>query len=234
MDAGFLTRRLLTPLAVGGTLCFALSFALAEPWRGLLVNLAATAAGTIMTVFYVDTILARRERQQWAEVRERAARRAQRLANMAITSIRTSLGVGIEVFDASRPKQQQMARVAEQIVARDFDDSIRRMDEQKWRSLVANLRTVSGESDRVLMLFPQWLDAPLVRQILDLQARTDELISLWELVPDVLGVPPERLPAKIDGSSSADAQTELNVDAVCSARGVLQGAAQLLRALDAH
>jgi len=77
-----MTTRLLIPLMTGAAALFAASFFAPEPWRSLLVNLAAAFVGSVVTVFFVDAVLRRQRQVEWEAVRRRTNNRLSRVGHV--------------------------------------------------------------------------------------------------------------------------------------------------------
>lgn len=60
----YLLKALALPLLVLTAAAIGASVLVHEPWSGLLVNLAASFVGSIITVFYIDVVMRRHERVQ--------------------------------------------------------------------------------------------------------------------------------------------------------------------------
>jgi hypothetical protein len=70
----FLFKRLVIPLSAGGGSVDVGQLVRPDPWRSLLVNLAATFLGSIVTVFFVDAILRRGEEERWKKFQGHAGK----------------------------------------------------------------------------------------------------------------------------------------------------------------
>ncbi len=86
-----LTTMLVLPLLSAAALAMLGGFYAPEPWRSLLVNISAGLLGSIITVLYVDQILRRRERAEWANVSRHVGERVSRLAIATASSVRLAL-----------------------------------------------------------------------------------------------------------------------------------------------
>ena len=92
-DLRYILRRLILPLSFAACLSLVAGYYLKGLFHDLLVNLAATFVGSILTVVYIDAVLQRRQQLCWEGLRSRAAKRLFALANSCITLLRVPLKV---------------------------------------------------------------------------------------------------------------------------------------------
>lgn len=234
---GFLAKALVIPLAVATGLVLWLSCCVREPWSGFLVNMAAGFVATIMTVFYVDVVLRRHESAQWSAVRARVDSRFEFVANACITSVRTALGVGIESLDRRRAssgspaeRRQVISEFAEKVLPKQLG-GVRRVDAEGWRILVRSLQGVSAHSDRLLGQFGPRLEPALMARLLSVQDSIAKVCNPYDIFADFFGVAVDKLPSKLDGSSSIPLQDALYEEAERDLRQLLVECAGFLRAL---
>jgi hypothetical protein len=202
-----MATRLLIPLMVGAILFFAAAFACPEPWRSLLVNLAAALVGSVVTVFFVDAVLKRQRQVEWETVRVRTNHRLTKVGHAGIASVR--LALQIQARDVYVPRDStdlahlhsESIRIAESVLP-DHINNFYDLDEAGWKILAANLRNLSLLCDQLLTLFGRDLEAEITRLILDIQTTAEGATTAYAIFPDLMGVPDERLPRKRDGSSS--------------------------------
>lgn len=183
------------------------------------MNLSAAFIGSLITVFYIDTILKHRRQIEWEEVRARTNFRLSKLGHSGITSVRLALQFDAQdVYDRRISESGDVAGVHSQsirIADSMLPDNIQRLydlDEKGWSNLAANLRSLCLSCDQFLMLFGRDLEPDITRLVLDIQMIAEGAMSAYSILPDLMGVPDDRLPRKRDGSSSKpirDAWTEL-------------------------
>lgn len=208
----FLVICLLLPLALLALLAMWSSYHFNEPWRGLLVNLAAAFVGSILTVFFVDSVIRRQERQRWAAVQSRISRRLFRLANVAISSVRTALEIPIDLdqIDPTLPGAQFAVRdriieLGENVLP-PLLPGISKIDQKHWKTLSQNMQNVSSYVDRILSTFGRGLNPIVTQLILDIQSAADGVVVAYTTFPDLLGLESHELPRRRDGSSSEPLQ----------------------------
>ena len=208
MKNSFLLKRLVIPLSVAAAIFMLVAFLTPDPWRSLLINLAATFLGSIVTVFYIEVILRRDEQRQWTIVTGHVGKQVNILANATISSVRQALDVPLpaafEDFDVAKDPatiRKLMTELAESLLP-DLP-GLARMDPDGWRSLVNNLRATTINCERVLALFGRNLDPIITGLILDVSETTRELLGHYEIIPDLLGVPFGQLKPNRVGKSVA-------------------------------
>lgn len=236
----FLCKSLIIPLAIATVAAVWMSVYLCEPWAGLLINLAAGFVGTMMTVLYVDVILKRHEAAQWSSVEQRVNMRVEGLANVCISSVRSSLGVGAEILDDvigfaadTKRRRATMTRIAEGLLTENVGN-IRNLNKQGWALLSTHLQGAVSLADRLLSTFGPRLDPALTDGILNLQEVAGKMTSAFSIFPDIYGAPVESLPTKRDGSSSIPMQTALYANAEADLKLLLVAAARLLRVIESN
>src|SRR5690349_18430866 len=84
---------LAAPLSIGSLFLVGISFSVKEPLRSLFINLAAGLLGSMVTVFYVETVIRRNEKNKWAKVYKHVGRQVNFLANATTSSVRGALGL---------------------------------------------------------------------------------------------------------------------------------------------
>jgi hypothetical protein len=234
----FLLKALILPLSAGAIISLWISAYAYEPWSGLLVNLAAGFVVTVMTVLYVDVVLHRHHVAQWKSVKERVCLRVERLANVSITSVRISLRVGTEVLDRdysvannTSTRRALMTEVAEDVLTNEMRN-IRNLDAKGWSLLANNLQGASENADRILATFGPHLERELTEGILALQDAIGAALASYSTFPDIFGVAPDKLPKRMDGSSSIPTQNTLYAGMEVDLKQLLAVAAGLLRTLE--
>ena len=109
----YLIKALVLPLLALTIAAMLASVYVREPWSGLLVNLAASFVGAIITVGYIDVVVRRHERKQWVAVKARVEKHVERIANVCVHSIRGALGLergGLEVQGVRIHKSRRVSR----------------------------------------------------------------------------------------------------------------------------
>ncbi|HEV2498299.1 MAG TPA: hypothetical protein VGY31_01810 [Terriglobia bacterium] len=237
-DRPYILKRLILPLSFAASALVVVSYYLRGLPHDLLVSLAATFVGSILTVAYIDTVLQRRQDLRWAGLRSRAAKRLFALANACITSIRSTLKVSARVVDDPdepsldlRILRTRMIRVARDILPQQISQ-IRDIDSSDWGCLCASLGASIEIGDRLLGLFGREFPPRIAELVLDIQSAAQGVISQYTIWPDLLGVPADRLPRKRNGSSSLPTQQAAYRLAEREALRLLELCAELLGQLD--
>ena len=97
-----------------------------------------------------------------------------------------------------------MERVARQVVLPEVGVRISMLDEFQWRKLASATKAISEDVGRFLQLFSHRLAPEMFETLLDIQDAASSISSYHRLVPDILGVPDERLPKRKTGESTKD------------------------------
>lgn len=233
----YLVIWLLLPLMLLAIVAIALTHWTCEPITGLLVNLSATFIGAIITVWYVDRVVERHEARQWEQVKIKLANRIERAANVCINSIRTALGVSADVVfpfasDADpKVRRLKMEEMANSVLAPRITE-LNNLDQKGWLSLAGNLQNAFGYVDQLLAEFALRLEPRLTEALMTLQDRIGSILSSHATFPDIFGVAPNNLPAKLDGSSSISTQRALYEIARRDVGMLLSAAIDVLHCLD--
>jgi hypothetical protein len=205
--------------------------------RDLLINLAATFVGSILTVAYVDVVLQRRQELRWAGLRSRAAKRLFAFANSCITSVRAALKVSARAIDGSdeptldlRVIRTRIIRVAKQILPERMPQ-LQNIDSSDWSRLSRGIQTSIEIGDRLLDLFGKDFPPEIAELVLDIQGAAQGVVSQYATWPDLLGVPADKLPPRRDGSSSLPIQQGAYQLATKEALRLLELCAELLSRL---
>ncbi len=228
MKHSYLLKRLVLPLLVATGVALGASLVVIEPWKGLLVNLAATFVGSIITVFYIDAALRHSRELEWVQVRSLVNQRVARMANICVTSTRVAFGFDTRLYergvlesgDVNRA-QEEIIRIAENALIPGAQN-VEKMDGRAWQIYFQSLRGVTMEVDRLLNLFAPNFDPALTQMLLEIQSAAERVCIPYLTFPDVLGVAPHELTPLRNGTSSIPLQQRLNV-------GAAQDIAELLR-----
>jgi len=103
------------------------------------------------------------------------------------------------------------------------------MDQSAWRIFGINLRAVILNCDRLISLFGPSLDPIITELILDLQDRARAALTPYEIIPDMLGVPFEKLKPNRRGQSSVPIVKAMLGNAVRDTEQMLKICATSLR-----
>jgi hypothetical protein len=223
----FLLKRLVIPLFAASALSILLTLFVPDPWRSLLVNLAASFLGSIVTVFFVERILRRGEEQRWERFRGHVGKQVSILANATASSVRNALAIpppdmpnGEKARDPARMRDMMIGLIEEELLP--ASRRLEQMDQDDWLIFARNLLGTIRHCELLLSLFGSKLDADVAALVLDLYEKTREVLIPYEIIPDLLGVPFEKLKPNRRGESS-----------VPFVKGMLEGAIrdveQLLR-----
>ena len=195
----YLIRTLVIPVALAALVSLALGYFI--PWQGLFINLAASLLGVLITIIYVDRVLQEHDRRVWQKVGKRIRQRADRFGYFTILHVRLALGLGHDVFDRdalnSADLQKALAevvRVTENIIIPAVSTSLQRIDQVGWKTLVDSLEMIIRHGDRLIELHGQKLGPELLQAILDIQDNASEALTSYSIIPDLLGLPDDKLP----------------------------------------
>jgi hypothetical protein len=204
----FLFKWLVIPLSAAAVLSMLVSLCVSDPWRSLLVNLAATFLGSIVTVFFVETILRRNEEQRWKKFQGHVGKQVSILANGAASSVRNALAIpppDIRNEEGIMPNPAEMRQMMIAMIEEDLLPATARleqMDQEDWRIFARNLYGAMRNCELLLSLFGSKLDAEVAALVLDLHEKAREVMIPYEIFPDLLGVPFEKLKPNRRGQSS--------------------------------
>ncbi len=188
-----LVTLLVLPLLVAAALTMLGGFYVPEPWRSLLVNISAGLLGSIITVLYVDQILRRRERAEWANVSRHVGQRVSRLAIATASSVRLALRLeppSPEIGRMDDPKYIRsmiLAEIEDYILPRL--SQLPNMTQDEWRIFANNLSGTLQEVQRLLTLFARHMDSVIVGSVLDIEDVARSILGQYQTWPDMLGVP---------------------------------------------
>jgi membrane protein YqaA with SNARE-associated domain len=234
MKNNFLVKGLVIPLSMAAAASMLMASCTTDPWRSLLVNLAATFVGSIVTVFYVEVILRRDEQRQWKLVTGHVAKQVSTLGNAGISSIRLALGLSLpeafEDFEAVKDPatlRKLMTELAENL--KSGIAGLADIDQAGWRTLAGNLRALIVNCERLLALFGRNLDPVLTGLLLDVGEKARQLLAHYEIIPDLLGVPLDQLKPNRIGKSSVPFVRATQQAAVRDATQLLEICVKLLR-----
>lgn len=199
-------RRLITQLVLPLIAATALAVLVHRYWAadGFFINLAAGFVGSLVTVFYVDWILERHERDRWREADSRIARRLRRLVADTVTGIRTSFGFGTNIFDDGAlsfdqedSMHSEVVRVATHVLAPAAEARVRSLTTAGWKDLASHLHAAALECGVLLDRFGHRLHPKTIATLLDLQQALEASQTFWHIFPDIAGVPKSQLPATV-------------------------------------
>jgi hypothetical protein len=180
-------------------------------YGGALVNVATGLIIVILTVSYVEWVLRRHESEAWGGTDARVRERLDVFVNATISSVRIGLGFSPDVTEVygsptldSDELHRRVLLVSKDILEPDIHVRMAGLDEAGWGLLMTNLQSVWAESERLLDRFYHRLRPRQVELMLDIQSAIERSMTFWRTFPDVMGVPPERLPHM--NSSAADFQ----------------------------
>jgi hypothetical protein len=214
MFRSYIFRALILPLSGASVSFFALAFVVCPPWRDLFINISAGLLGSVVTVAYIDNLIARDRRAQREAVRQRIAVRLLRLANQAATSVRSAFHIGTDVLrlittDDQAEMRDGMIDVIEEHL-RPATNAVLSMSQGDWETLAINLQGISIQSDQFMGLFGRDLEPDMFKHLLDLQAVCERIVLLYRTFPDLFGVPLDQLEPLTDGSSAIPLQSRYN------------------------
>lgn len=237
----YIVRTVLLPLLLSSAASMVAAIFVQSPWRDLLINLSAGFVGSFVTIVYVDHFIERERKAQWETVRDRIVMRVQKLTNEAVTSVRAALGISVDTVNEREALRSQTAMRSEMIrlirerviphAARV--ENVEKMNEDAWKTLVLNLGGISRTADQLIALFGRDLDPSIFRGLLDLQWTADKIVGWYLTFPDVFGIPSERVPPLVDGSSGVPHQHVINAIARSDLSDLVTTCARLLDSLPA-
>jgi hypothetical protein len=233
----FLFKWLVLPLCTAASVSMLVSLCVPDPWRSLLVNMAATFLGSVVTVFFVEAILRRGEEQRWKKFRGHVSKQVSILANGTASSIRNALaipppGFRNDVGGAPGPRELRLAMLS--MIEEDLVPATGRlmlMDQDDWRIFANNLIGTMRSCELLLTLFGPKLDVEIAVLILDMYERARAVLAPYEILPDLLGVPFEKLRPNRRGESSLPIVQAMVNGAIRDVEQLLRICAALLREL---
>jgi hypothetical protein len=169
-------------------------------YGGALVNLAIGLVIVIFTVSYVDWVLRRHQAEQWGATDARIRQRLEVFVNSLITGVRTGLGFGPDILDRYGQPTTDMSemhrrvlRASREVLDPQAQAHVTGLDQEGWKRLIAGLQSVWEQADRILSMFSHRLRPRQVELLLDIQSSIERASTSWWLLPDVMGVPLDRL-----------------------------------------
>jgi len=238
MKKHFVFTVLVVPLTLGAAVLMLASFFVPEPWRSLLVNLAAGLVGSMITVFYIEKIIRRNQQYEWTKVMGHIGRQVNILANGTTSSVRQALGLGmplssleLEVVSNPRRMRTMMIEIIEdqllpQVVG------LSQMNQKDWRIFSNNMIGSVKDAERILALFSKNLDPTIMGLILDIHERARVLLSHYQTWPDMLGVPFAQMKPNNRGESMVPFFEAVYKLVVQDAEQLLRICANLLKEID--
>ncbi len=238
MKKHFLLAVLIAPLSLTSAVLVLASFLVAEPWRSLLINLAAGLLGSMITVFYVEKIIRRNERYEWTKVMGHIGRQVNILANATTTSVRLALGlrmpsasVDLEVIrDPQRMRAMMLRLIEDQLLPQI--PKLAEINQDDWRAFANNLRGSMSDAERILSLFSRNLDPTIMGLILDIHEKARGLLLQYQTWPDMLGIPLVELKPNNRGESMVPFFTATYKIIIRDIDQLLNICANLLREID--
>jgi hypothetical protein len=236
MFSKYLLKELIAPLLLSSIASLLLAYYCS--WQGFFVNLGTTFFGILITFVYVDTIIQRHERKQWAEAKERIYLRIEQLGFITVTKCRISFGFGIDIFVKSplgaerviEEMRPEIVRIAENILIPAVASKIDKYNQTDWKNFVERMQSIWQSIDRSIELFGNKLDPKVLAILLDMQDRASSIITSYITWPDILGVPDNRLPVSKIISSVKHKQALYNI-ATKNVRDLLSLAVKLIQEL---
>jgi len=195
-DFGILWR-LTIPFGLASSVCLALGFIC--PAGGLFINLAVTLFGIVVTVNYVNGILARRDRLAWSGALKLVAHRLVVVSSSGITGIREALSISLSHFQPSSPLDEKAVmqgylEFCELWVEPAIPIQMRGLDQKGWAKLARALSELQGNLDHVLVIFGSRIRPTEYQSILEIEELLRGVLGQYATIPEMLGVPDEDLP----------------------------------------
>ena len=241
MKKHFLLTVLVIPLTMvaAAALMLAVHFS-GEPWRSLLVNLAAGLLGSIITVFYVEKIIRRNDQYEWTKVLSHVGRQVNILANGTTASLRLALGLqmppsseDLEVLNDPRRMRTMVISIIENRLLPNISQ-VTEMNQSDWRTFANNMQGSLSDAERILSLFSKSLDPAIMGLVLDIHEKARALLLQYQLWQDMLGIPPTELKPNNRGESMVPYMKATYKLIVQDAEQLLIICAKLLREIDAR
>lgn len=240
MKKHFLLTVLVLPLTLGAVAFMAASFYALEPWRSLLVNLAAGLVGSIITVFYVEQIIRRNEQRELTKVMGHIGRQVNILANGTTSSIRLALRLRMPLppgeSDAVGDARAMRAMMLDLIESRLLPgvSGLSQMNKDDWRIFANNMVGSIKDAERILSLFSRSLDPTVAGLILDIHEKARALLLQYQTWPDMLGVPFAEMKPNNRGESMVPYFEAVYGIVIQDAEQLLRICANLLREIEAR
>lgn len=168
---------------------------------GFFLNLATELVGILTTISYVDWVLRQHERQKWKPIDTRIANRLRILLNAVVSSIRSGLGYGSEIFDERVMLSgdliachKEIIRVGEHVIAPSIHQRVRSLDAGGWTSLARQVGHAYNGTLVFLNAFQNRLSPEQIGHLLDIQERLSDSLTWYSTFPELMGVPADKLP----------------------------------------
>lgn len=179
---------------------------------GFFINLSTELIGIIITVFYVDYILKKKESENWIQVEKKVSEELRKFINITITSIRSIFNDYdfIEYLSKegciSNPidiqlMNKKLIEFSKEILGPLTFDKISLINQSDWKKLKNLLFDLQNDTDRLLTIFGTKLAPQQYEYLLAIQVTLKSITSSISLVPDILGVPDDELPPNTNAKS---------------------------------
>jgi hypothetical protein len=196
----------------------------------------------MVTVFYIEKVLKRNEREEWNKVLGHVGKQVNFLANGTTTSIRVALGLEwrskpvqeeLEISQNPHLMREMMLKLIEEDLLPQISQ-LSEMDQKPWRIFATSMQGVIADVERIITLFSKNLDPTIMGLILDMHEEARGLLGHYMIWPDLLGVPLDELEPNNRGESMVPYMKATYKLIVGEAEQLLKTCAQLLREIEKH
>jgi hypothetical protein len=188
---------------------------------GFWINLSTTLIGLIVAVNYVEHVVERERRRVWIDTSRLIASRLQFVSHAIITNTRAAVGISakqLPLDSLDLGDKSAYLRLAETHIEPALFGLIEQLNEVQWKALAHALRIAYDDCDKLLANFGDRLQPAEFRELLSIQDDARAFLSTYQMLPDVLGVPDDRLaPSKrVDTVKLKHSATQSCAEAVIS------------------
>ena len=184
-------------------LLFGLTIFIHRKWTddSFFLNLSTEIVGIMITIFYVDWILRKHEKQRWLSTDVRIANRLRILLNATVSGIRDGLGFSPDILDEHILMSQNLVtihneiiRISEHVISPVVYQRICALDPRGWKSLSTHIANAHNGTIAFLNAFQVRLTPDQISDLLDLQEALSSSLFFYKTFYDLAGMQEEYLP----------------------------------------
>ncbi len=194
---------LLTRLAIPLLALFGVAIAIHNFWvaDGFFLNSATELLGILITIFYVNWILKKRDQQRWLPTDKRIAQRLRVLLNATISGLRDGLGFATDLLDEPLPAtfdeykiHKELMRIGEHVISPSALSHVQALDKNGWAKLSRHIQNSHNGVLTFLKVFQPRLTPGQFSDLLDLEKSLANSLTSYIIFPHIMGVPKDELP----------------------------------------